>query len=173
VRLWIAPDFQLKRTLARGHRLIVGVACSIAFIVWTILFGILLRRWNQPEPGLGGESSRLVRPTAILAGLTGVLAIPNSTLMVLHPGMCSCCTPTAFLLIMAYAGLGLGILVTVQAINGHMQGLITATLMLMFFNWTSDFTILSAAVLLSGGMAVLLLGIIGLRRRKTADESSG
>ncbi len=173
VRLWDTTDFQRKRSLASGRRLLAAALCSFAFIVWSIVWGVLWRRSKPQRTESQPRGSWLVLPMSILLGFAGIVAIVNSTLGVLHPGLYSCCTPTLLLMGAGYLGLGTGILMLTRTIGRKLQGVAPATLMLMLFNSFSDFPLLRLTILLSGGMALLLAGIIAARKPNPPTDGCG
>ena len=173
VRLWDATDFQRKRSLASGRRLLAAAVCSFAFILWSIVWGVLWRRLEPQRTESQPRRSWLVLPMSILLGFAGVIAVFNSTFGVLHPGLWSCCTPTLLLMGAGYLGLGTGILVLTRAIGHKLQGVAPATLMLMLFNSFSDFSLPPLTVLVSGGMALLLGSIIAARKPNPPTDGCG
>jgi hypothetical protein len=110
---------------------------------------------------------------SILLGCAGVIAIVNSTFGVLHPALCSCCTPTSLLLGAGYLGLGTGIFVLTRAIGQKLQGVALATLMLMLVNSFSDFSLLPLTIVVSGGMALLLGRMIAAKKPNAQTDGCG
>ena len=98
VKTWDTKGFQLIRVLDRGYRLAGSLLGSLAFIIWSMIAGVLWRRWELPQAD--GRVPRIGLPAGILLGCVGAIAIVNSAFGILNPGLCSCCTPTVLLLVM-------------------------------------------------------------------------